>query len=288
MTVNGPSQPNKSFTSENNIYLCYMTNPFNHVYIAYNVMEFILILPLLILVLYLGLQRWHQHSAEATTNADIFTFHLAIIEVVGIFGTIVSCTGIFKWDFTLLIIGTLIFNLTWYGETYFHILTCMECYLAVVYPIRYQSLRREWGITFRNVSLVSTWLLSFAGVATVKFSEIFAIMDIVVCVLSFVIMLYCGILVVYTLGEKSREKNGNNDRGCQTKLKAYHIFLTLMAVLLLRFSVGVIWSCFNLSKQHVCHMIMLETWLSLPGRLVLPVHFLHRARLFSCRKNDEK
>lgn len=289
MSVNGPSQPNKSFsTTEDIIFLCYITKPFSYVYVAYSIMTFILILPLLILVLYLGLQRWQQHLAEGTTNADVFTFHLAIIEVVGVFGTIVSCTGIFKWDLNLLIIGMLILNLTWYGETYFHILTCMECYLAVVYPIRYQNLRREWGITFRNVSVLSTWLLSFAGVAMMKFTEIFAIMDIVVCILSFVIMSYCGIFVVYTLGKKSREKSGNNDQGCQTKLKAYHIFLTLMTVILLRFSVGIIWACFNLSKQNICHMIVFETWLSLPGRLVLPLHFLHRARIFSCHKNDEK
>lgn len=289
MSVNGPSQPNKSFsTSEDNIFLCYMTNPFNHVYTVYSIMTFVLILPLLILVLYLGLQRWQQYSAEATTNADIFTFHLTIIEVVGIFGSIVSCTGIFKWNVTLLVSGMWIFNLTWYGETYFHTLICMECHLAVVYPIRYQRLRREWGITVRNVSLACTWLLSFAGVVAMIFSEIFAIMDMVVCILSFVIMFYCSISVVYTLGKKSREKSGNNDRGCQTKLKAYHIFLTIIVVILLRLSVGIIWSCFNLSKLHICNTIMFETWLSLPGRLVLPVHFLHRTGIFSYRKNDEK
>lgn len=289
MSVNGPSQPNKSFSAseDNNNLLCYMTNPFNYVYIVYSIMTPILILPLLILVLYLGLQRWQQHSAEGTTNADIFTFHLSIIEVVGIFGSLVSCTGIFKWDLTLLMTGIWIFNLTWYGETYFHILTCMECYLAVVYPIRYQRLRREWGITVRNISIACTWLLSFAGGAIMIQSQIFAIMDIVVCILSFVITFYCGISVVYTLGKKSRDKSGNNDRGCQTKLKAYHIFLTMIAVILLRLSVSIIWSCFNLSKQHICHTIMFETWLSLPGRLVLPVQFLHRAGIFSCHKNDE-
>lgn len=289
MSVNGPSQPNKSFsTSEDDPFLCYMTNPFNHIYITYSITTFIFILPLLLLVLYLGLHRWQQHSAEGTTNADIFTFHLAIIEVVGIFGAIVSCTGIFKLDLSLLVTGIWIFNLTWYGETYFHVLTCMECYLAVVYPIRYQSLRREWGITLRNVSLVCAWLLSSAGVAMMIFNEVFAIMDMVVCFLSFVLMFYCGISVVYTLGKKSQEKSGPNDRGCQTKLKAYHIFLTMMAVLLLRLSVGIIWSCFNLSKQHICYTIMFETWLSVPGRLVLPVHFLHRAGIFYSFKNDEK
>lgn len=289
MSVNGSSQPNKSFsTSEDHIFLCYLTIPFNRIYITYNIMTFILFIPLLVLVLYLGLQRWQQHSAEGTTNADIFTFHLAIMEFVGIFGSIVSCTGVFKCNLKLLVTGTWIFNLTWYGETYFHILTCMECYLAVVYPIRYQNLRREWGITARNVSIVCTWLLSFAGLALMTFNEMFTIMDIVVCILSFVIMFYCGISVVYTLGKKAREKSGNNDRGCPTKLKAYHIFLNMIAVLSLRLSVGIIWSSFNLSKKHICHTIMFETWLSLPGRLVLPVHFLHRAGIFSCRKSDEK
>lgn len=291
MSVSGsdPSRLNKSFTtSEDHIFFCYMTNPFNYIYITYSITTFILVVPILFLVLYLGLQQWQQHSAEGTTNADIFTIHLAIIEVFGTFGSMVACTGIFKWDFTLLIIGMGIFNLTWYGETYFHILTCMECYLAVVYPIRYQSLRREWGITIRNVSLACVWLLSSAGVVMMIINEIFAIMDIVVCILSFVIMIYCGLSVVYTLGKKSQEKNGNNDRGCKTKLKAYHIFLAMIAVILMRLFVSIIWSCFNISKQNICHTIIFETWLSLPGRLMLPVHFLHRAGIFSCCKNDEK
>lgn len=288
MSVNGSSQPNKSFSTSESLFLCYMANPFRHIYIAYSIMTFIFILPLLILVLYLGLRRWQQHSAEGKTNADIFTFHLAIIELVGTFGSIVSCAGIFKWDISFMITGMLIFTLTWYGETYFHILTCVECYLAVVYPIRYQSLRREWGITVRNVSLACTWLLCSAGAAMMIVSDIFAIMDAVVCILSFVIIFYCGISVVYTLRKKSREKSGNNNRGCRTKLKAYHIFLTMIAMLLLRLSVSIIWSSVNLSKQFICHTIIFETWLSLPGRLVLPVHFLYRAGIFSCRKNDEK
>lgn len=283
-------RPNTSFTtSENNIFFCYLTYPFHYIYITYSITSLFLVLPVLILVLHLGVQQWRElHSAKGTTNSDVFTFHLAITEVIGIFGSIVACIGIFKWDLNLLICGIWFFNLTWYSETYFHLLACIECYLAVVYPIRYQSLRRKCGITIRNVSLLCVWLLSFGGIAMMMVNEVFAIMDICVCILSFIITFYCGLCVLHILGKKEREKSGNKDRVCQTRIKAYYIFFAMLAVLLFRFTLGITWSCFNISVENICQTIIFESWLSLPGRLMLPIHFLHRSGIFSCSKHSDK
>lgn len=283
-------RPNESFaTSDNNIFFCYLTNPFHYIYITFSITSLILVLPVLILILHMGIQQcWELHSAKGTTNSDVFTFHLAITEVIGMFGSTVVCVGIFNWDLTLLNGGMWVSSLTWYSETYFHLLTCTECYLAVVYPIRYQSLRRNCGITIRNVSLVCVWLLSFGGVALSTLNEVFIIMDMFVCILSFIIAFHCSLCVLYILGKKGWEKSGKKDRVGQTKLKAYYMFLAMSVTLLFRFALSITWACFNIRVINVCHTIIFESWLSLPGRLMLPVHFMYRSGILSCRKHSDK
>lgn len=292
MIGNDLLRPNKSFaTSESNIFLCYLTNPFHYIYITYSITSLILLLPVLILVLYRGIQQWWKLcSVKGMTNSDVFTFHLAITEVIGIFGSIVTCIGIFKWDLTLMIWGMGFFSLTWYTETYFHLLTCIEGYLAVVHPIRYHSLRRKCGITIRNVSLVCVWLLSFGGLSATTFivNEGFVIMDMTVCIVSFIIAFHCSLCVLYILSKKGWGKTGKKDRVCQSKLKTYYIFLSMLVVVLFRFAMSITWSSFNISVKNICHTILFESWLSLPGRLMLPVNFLHRSGIFSCCEHNDK
>lgn len=288
MSVNSSNlfQPNTSFTSSRDFFYCYVTEPFLHIYITYSIMSVVLLLPVLILVLYLGLQRWWQQrsaSADGTlTNSDVFTLHLAIIELFGIFGSILISIGIFKKDLTFVMVGSWPFNLTWYGETCFHVLACMECYLAVVYPIRYQNLRRERRITIRNVSIVCAWLRSCLEMSLITLYEFFTFVDLVLFTLTFLIATYCTFSVLYILGKKLQKQRGNKDGVCRKKLKAYYIVLAMLVVLLLRFAIDLIWTNLDslLKSQKICVMIVCETWLNLPSRLALPVRFLHRSGIF--------
>lgn len=294
MSVNSSNlfQPNASFTSSRDFFNCDLTDSYDFIFLTYSIISLVLFSPVLILVLYLGLQQWWQQrsaSADGTlTNSDVFTLHLAIMELFGIFGSILISVGIFKKDKTLAKMGSLAFYLTWFGETVFHVLTCMECYLAVVYPIRYQSLRRERRILIRNISIACAWLLSFGEIATLE-SAAFMLTDLVLFILSFLIAIYCSFSVLYILRKKLQEQRGNKDRVCRRKLKAYNIVWTMAVMLLLRFAVTVIWTTTESSYASVqmCVAVIFQTWPSLPGRLALPVRFLHRSGIFSCCKSDK-
>lgn len=272
-------QPNTSSTSSRDFFDCYSTAPYCHIFVTYSIASLVLLLPVFVLVLYLGLQRWWQQpsaSADGTlTNSDVFTFHLAVMELFGIFGSLLVSVGIFKKEKILVIVGLWPFELAWFGETYFHVLTCMECYLAVVYPIRYQSLSRERRVTIRNVSVACVWLHCSVEMSLVTFCKIFLMVDMVLFTLTFLVGMYCGFSVLYILGKKLREQS---DRVCRRKRKACCLMLAILVVLLLRFTVDLIWSNVDLflKSPNVCMMIVFETWLNLPITLALPVRFLHR------------
>lgn len=294
MSVNSSNlfQPNASFTSSRDFFYCYVTDSYPLIYITYSIMSLVLLSPVLILVLYLGLQQWRQQqrsaSADGTlTNSDVFTLHLAIVELFGIFGSLLISIGIFKKDKTLVMVGSWPFDLTWYSETSFHVLTSMECYLAVVYPIRYQSLRRERRITIRNVSIVCAWLLSVVETSLIKLCEIFLFVDIFLFTLIFLIASYCSFSVLYILGKKLREQRGNKDWVCRRKLTAYYTVLAMLLVLLLRFTIDLIWTNVDLflQSQQICGVVVFQTWLNLPSRLALPVRFLHRSGILEYHKS---
>lgn len=46
-----------------------------------------------------------------------------------------------------------------YGETMFHILTCVECYIAVIHPVTYRGLKNDHRVRIRNVVISCVWLL---------------------------------------------------------------------------------------------------------------------------------
>ncbi|KAK2899696.1 hypothetical protein Q8A73_012825 [Channa argus] len=130
---------------------CLIFKPSSSVFSTFTITNIFLLLPLSILVLYRGLQRWHHQHLSATaaatsTHSNSFTYHLVSMELINVFGSILCCYGIYENDIQMLMMWFYFFSITWYGETYFHILTCVEHYLAVVHPITYLTLRKERGI----------------------------------------------------------------------------------------------------------------------------------------------
>ncbi|KAI3375567.1 hypothetical protein L3Q82_003897 [Scortum barcoo] len=77
------------------------------------------------------------------SHSDIFTYHLVAMEIIGVFGSIICCCNLSRDHVDMLLVGLCLWSLTWYGEMFFHILTCVERYLAVIHPITYLSLRRR-------------------------------------------------------------------------------------------------------------------------------------------------
>ncbi|KAK2899691.1 hypothetical protein Q8A73_012820 [Channa argus] len=142
-----------------------MVEPYSSVIITYTITNILCLLPFCILVFYHGLQRWQQQrsssTAEMNTHLDSFTYHLVTMEIISISGWVLCVCGIFGKDVLLLNVGYYLYSVTWYGETFFHVLTCVQHYLAVVHPITYLSLRKHKGIRIRSITIGCIWLLSF-------------------------------------------------------------------------------------------------------------------------------
>ncbi|KAK2863359.1 hypothetical protein Q5P01_002892 [Channa striata] len=117
-----------------------------------------LLLPLSLLVLFLGVQRWRRQRSFATTShSDIFTYNSAALELIYVLGVISYYCGKEFRVLELMTLGYLyFFSPVLPGETCFHILTCVERYLAVVHPVTYLTLRQSGGVRIRNIS-VGTW-----------------------------------------------------------------------------------------------------------------------------------
>ncbi|KAG7236286.1 hypothetical protein INR49_001202 [Caranx melampygus] len=79
----------------------------------------LLLLPLFMLVLYVGVQRWrHHHSARggrAVNHSDVITYHLVSLEVVAILGLLFYSYGIATQSTTIELLGTYIFCLIFPG-----------------------------------------------------------------------------------------------------------------------------------------------------------------------------
>ncbi|KAI3376422.1 hypothetical protein L3Q82_016443 [Scortum barcoo] len=131
-----------NFSSPTNttlLYECFDVHVIIFISGAFAITKFFLQLPLSIFILHLGHQRWRQQrSFKTTSHSDFFTLHMAALELISELGSA------------------------------FHILTCVERYLAVVHPVTYLGLKQSGGIRIRNISTGCVWLLCFGwmGVTT--------------------------------------------------------------------------------------------------------------------------
>ncbi|KAL7374921.1 hypothetical protein ABVT39_009045 [Epinephelus coioides] len=131
------------YSSSSSPYTCNDSSAGLLVSVTFNTTK-ILLLPLFILVLYLGHQRWQQQRSFSTTShSDIFTYHMAAIELIYAFGSTVAFCGIYTGIYEVVIVGAYVSSMAFPGQTCFHLLTCVERYLAVVHPVTYMGLRQS-------------------------------------------------------------------------------------------------------------------------------------------------
>lgn len=273
-----------------NLY-CLIVRPSSTVYFAFFVANILILLPICIHILYLGLQRGQQQQSASTppmvSHTDTLTYHMVTMELLGVVGYILCCYGIYC-DVVILLAGYYIWTFTWFGETFFHILTCMERYLAVVHPITYLSLRRERGIRIRNIGIGCAWVL--CTMATCLFTVQSAFINITLFVLIFtsIIISFCSLSVLCTLTRpRPGEKGGPKGRVDQSKLRAFYTLLAILGVVLLRFTWNIVWVAFSVSVViNECLIMMCGVWFNMPCSLVLPSLFLHRAGKVACCKSD--
>ncbi|KAJ4948209.1 hypothetical protein JOQ06_019746 [Pogonophryne albipinna] len=209
--------------------------------------------PSLRFVLYLGFQRWRQQSSTSSTtsHSDIFTFHMVLMELVDYSGITLVILGFHLVNKNATSAGFIITLLPWYGRAYFHVLTCVERYLAVVHPVTYLNLKGQRGVRIRNICI--------------------------------------GMSVLHVLIRPGPgEQGGDRTIVDQSKRRAFYTIVAILGVLLLRSCWNMALVVLIVFNEWPCVMMVSESWITLPSSLVLPLLFLHRAGKLSCCNKNPK
>ncbi|XP_055361025.1 uncharacterized protein LOC129603513 [Betta splendens] len=258
-----------------------------NVSMAFNVSRVCLLLPLSSFVLLLGYRQWQQQrSFGSMSHADVLTCHNAALQLVCSLGTAAYVYGTYREILCLQVSGWWISWMVLCGEIAFHLLTCVERYLAVVHPVLYRALKSERGVRIRNVSIVCAWLLCVMySTAASCFKADFHMQVLCVLGLSLLVVSFCSVSVLRALLGPGP---GERERVDPVKRRAFVSVMAITAVLWLWF-VGLVVG-FTLSLSFQCsHLSLLlrasAYWFMMPGSLVLPVLYLHRTGQIRCSRN---
>lgn len=276
------SNNSSSISDELLEYLCSTVK--SHMNTANFTLRVILLLPLSTLVLYMGYQQWKQQcSLKSINHADVFTYHVAVIELTGALGCICYLFGTYSNNSLMVKVGLIMCSISSYGEMCFHVLTCVERYLAVVHPIVYMGLRNAHGVRIRNIIIGCVWLLCFGlmGVYNVLSANNTFILILCCLVFTILIITFCSLSVLCVLirprlGECGREK----EKPDQLKLRAFHTITAILGVLWLCCISYLIGIALNestfLSKGVKCVIEIIINWFNLPSSLILLLLYLQR------------
>lgn len=221
------------------------------------------------------------------SHSDCFTYHIIIMELFGLCGCFICCIGIYRDYLIIVEVGAALISFTWYGEVFFHLLTCLERYLAVVHPITYLSLRNKRGIRIRNISTICAWVFSSAAMSLVMLGNLF--LDWCLLILSLILISFFSLSVLHVLIRPGPgEQGGKKERVDQSKQRAFYTIVIILVVLALRLAWNLVWGVMSESKDSSnCVIITVVFWFSLPSSLVLPLLFLHKMGNYFvvCNKN---
>ena len=253
----------------------------------------VLHLSLYVYVLYLGLQRWRQQRSNSR-HSDVFTYHMIVAEMMSVLGLSIMFSGALTDLPQMMAVGTYLFFLNLFGERFFHVLTCVERYLAVVHPVTYLSLKKEKWVRNRNITIGCIWLMCIAGTALINIDTTFLIiLNYSGGFLIFIVISFCSLSVLCVLIRPGPgEGGGARQQADQSKLRAFYTIMIILGVLLFRFvgmvTFSVLMSLPQLSENHRCALCYSANWSWLPSSLLLPLLFLQRAgKLPCCQKNNK-
>ncbi|KAM7366556.1 hypothetical protein PAMP_015989 [Pampus punctatissimus] len=204
---------NKLINFYNFMYNCMNSTAGSFSITAFTIICILFLLPLYILVLYVGHQRWReQRSGTAMSNSDLFTYHTVIIELMNILGLIVSCCAVFTDVPQMIMPGIYLLSVNLSVQTFFHILTCVERYLAVVHPVTYLGLKKASGIRIRNITIGCVWFMCLAGTGlmSVKNTRSMGISSLCIIVLQLIIISFCSLHVLCVLIRPSPGERGGS------------------------------------------------------------------------------
>lgn len=286
MPVDSALSSNSSFVDF--LLLCRTSAASIVIHTAYVCVNVLLLLPLFILILCLGVRRWRRlrPAGSGMSHTHFFTYNMMLVEIAGVLGSVVYAFGNFMEIEALLVAGTMLSSIMLSGQTLFHLLTCVERYLAVVHPIAYMKHRDAIGLKVRNIATACVWVVCVGWMWTVEFITFHQISFFSGLSVSISVVLFCCASVLSALVRPGPgDAGGTRGRVDPSKRKAFQTTASITAALLLR-SVGVMFwfSVINVVSTDSCVMVDSGIWLMVPGSLVLPVLYLQRAGKLSCRK----
>lgn len=261
-----------------------------YLFFSFFLVYLLLLPPLLLFIIYLGFQRWRR--GRSSSHSDVFTYNMVVMETGSLLGLVMFSS--YSGDVLVTAAGIITYSTSSCGQTLFHLLTCLDRYLAVVHPITYLRLRQRDGL--RNVSIACVWLLAVVLLTStfIQPSSFILVFSLLLLLLSSSVVFFCSVSVLRVLtapgpgpgpGGGGGGGGGDGGRVDQVKQRAFYTIVAIMLALFLRFwsLLVVVVLCLTLMADDVCFLIWTSSWFSLPSSLVLPLLFLHRsAHLPSC------
>lgn len=270
------------------ILCCYLSKDGMINFTVFAITKCVLSFPPCIYVLYVAFQRWWQQrsssTAAVTSPADVLTYHIVVMTLFGVFGSLAVCCGIHVINYFAIILGFQSWIFAWHGEIVFHILTCLERDFAIVHPINYMKLKRGRGIFIRNIIIVCAWLICILKVVMIKLELNSIILTALDQISVLAIASFCSLSVFCILIRPipGKHRRGGNDR---TKQRAFIIIMTSLWILFLRIGWNSILLILLINPELLnCSNVYTGIWLTSLSSLVTPLLFLHRAEKLACCK----
>lgn len=257
----------------------------------------IFLLPVYIFILHLGFKQWWQQrpNATATSNFDLLTYHMLLVELLNTLSVIFTCCGVRTNNSELLVVGVCLLLVAFIGQVLFHSVACLDRFLAVVHPVTYRSLSGQRWVRARNVVIASAWLLSILTMAIglqLDSNSSYFLMYLFSAVELFLIAAF-SLSVLWVL---IRPGPGEGARGRQhidqPKVRAFYIVTAILGVLVLRLSWAIISSSLINSNNHSnrakCESASATYWINAPSTLIVPLLYLQRrVKRFCCENENE-
>lgn len=294
----GPAPPSNAVFLPMNVqaYKCFNLTTGTVSISVFSFISIIFLLPLYTFVLYLGLKRWRQQSANASTShIDFLTYNAAVVELLSVLGSTLVSLGFLTGLSELVWPGIALLNMQLFGQMLCHVLTCFEHYLAVVHPIFHRGLKNANCVRIRNIATGCSGLLCFSTLV-LNHSEnaLFTFFILLFStIISFIAISFCSISILCILIRPGPGKvGGSRQQVDQLRLRAFNTSIKILVVMLLKLICYVISICLygsNRFEDNIkCNFWLSVLWISMPNGLLLPLLYLKRANFWvgSCVMNN--